>query len=66
MKPDPHARGLPRIRVIALCLAVAGMAGAAFRLGEFLAARIEQIAASQTTAPQAPKVNFGELMAAAR
>jgi hypothetical protein len=49
-----------------ICLALVGMVGVAFSLGESLALRVGQTAALQTQVPQAPNVNFADLMASAR
>jgi len=65
MKTNAAARGILKIRVIVFCLAVVGMAGVGFSLGELLTVRFGQITALQTGSPQAPTVNLGDLMAAA-
>ena len=65
MKTNSFARGILRIRAIVLGLALVGMVGVEFGLGEFLAARCGQYTAAQTEAPQAPSLSFGDLMAAA-
>jgi hypothetical protein len=66
MKTNAAARSLLRIRAIALCLALVGMAGTAFTSGGFLAARFGQNTVCRTDCPPMPNVNLGELMAAAR
>jgi hypothetical protein len=66
MKTNLSAPRLVRIRVIILCLAIAGMAGVELRLGEFLAARLGQTTARQTDSPAAPNVSISDLMAAGR
>jgi hypothetical protein len=65
MKTNIVARGLVRIRVIVICLALIGLVGVEIRLGESLAARFGQITAPQTENPQAPNVSLGDLMATA-
>lgn len=66
MKTNRSARWLVRIRGIMICLALVGMAGVAFRFGEFLSMRVAQPTAPQTQGPQAPNVNFANLIASAR
>ena len=63
MKTNSFARGILKIRVIALCLAIVGLAVVEVGLGESVAARYEQYTAAQ--APQAPNLGIGDLMAAA-
>jgi uncharacterized membrane protein len=65
MKTTRSARWIVRIRGIAICLALVGMVGVAFCLGESLAARIGQTTARQTDRPTAPNVSLSDLMAAA-
>ncbi|MGO8929183.1 MAG: hypothetical protein ACLQU3_20140 [Limisphaerales bacterium] len=66
MKTNRSARRLVRIRGIMLGLALVGMVGVAFWLGESLAARIGQSTAHQTDSPAAPNFSISDLMAAAR
>ncbi len=66
MKTNPAARGILKIRFIALCLAVAGMAGLGFTLGSASAVRVGQATVAQNPGPQPPAMNLGELMAGAR
>jgi hypothetical protein len=66
MKTNSAARWFVRIRVTVLCLAIVGLVGIAFSLGESLAARIGQTSAHQTEGLQAPSVSISDLMAAAR
>ncbi len=65
MKTNPAARALVRIRVVLMCAALAAIVGLEFVVGQSLAARIGQVTASQTEAPQV--LNFGvyDMMAAA-
>jgi hypothetical protein len=48
------------------CLALVALAGIAFTMGESLAARFGQATVYQTEGPQAPNIDLGVLMAAAR
>jgi hypothetical protein len=64
MKTNPFARGILKIRVILFCLAVVGMAGVGFNLGESLTLRLGQTTAPQTGGPQAPSVSLAEALAA--
>jgi uncharacterized membrane protein len=66
MKTNRLALWIVRIRGIMLGLALIGMVGVAFWFGESLAARFGQTTAPQTEGAQAPNVNLGDLMAAAR
>jgi len=65
MKTNPHARGILKIRVIVFCLAVVGIAGVGFRLGESLTVRIGQTTAPQLEGPQALNVSLADGMAMA-
>jgi hypothetical protein len=65
MKTNAFARGILRIRVTVLCLAIVGLVVAEVGLGQSLAARFGQYTAAQTQTPQAPSVSLGELMSAA-
>ena len=66
MKTNPSARGIPKVRVTMLCLALAAIAVAEIRVGESLASRFGQVTASISTTPQAPNIGIVDLMAAAR
>ena len=66
MKTNRSALWIVRIRGIMLGLALIGMVGVAFGLGESLAARFGQTAAHQTDSPAAPSVSTSDLMPAAR
>jgi hypothetical protein len=65
MKTNSFARGILKIRGIVLGLAIVGMVGVEFGLGESLAARFGRYTAAQTQAPQASNLSIGDLMAAA-
>jgi hypothetical protein len=65
MKRHRFARGILKIRVILVCLAVVGMAGVGFSLGASLTERLGQTPAPQTEVPQAPKGTLAEVMGAA-
>jgi hypothetical protein len=64
MKTNPFARGILRIRSIALCLAIVGLVGVEFCACKSLAARYAQYTVAQTGGSQAPSVSLGDLMAA--
>ena len=66
MKTNPIARRILKIRVILFCLAVVGMAGLGFSLGESLTLRLGQTTALRTAGPQAPNVSLADAMAAIR
>jgi hypothetical protein len=66
MKTNSAARWFVGIRGIVICLALVGMVGVAFSLGESLAARFGQSTARQMDSPPAPNVSMSDLMAAAR
>ena len=66
MKTSPIARGILRIRVIVLCLAVVGMAGVGFSLGDSLTVRYGLNSTSQIGSPQAPSLSLADAMAAVR
>jgi hypothetical protein len=65
MKTNSFARGMLRIRTIALSLAIAGLVVVEVALGQFLAAQLGQYTSAQTQTPQAPNLSLGDLMAAA-
>jgi hypothetical protein len=65
MKTNRSALWIVRIRGIMLSLALVGMVGVAFSLGESLALRFGQTTAFQTEDAQAPNVSVGDLLAAA-
>lgn len=66
MKTNHSARRILRIRNIAICLALVGMVGAAFWIGEFLAKRVGQFPPTQTEVLQPPNASFANLIAAAQ
>ena len=66
MKTNASARYLVRIRVIAVCAALAALLGLEFSVSESLAARIGQTTSRQTDGPQAPSVGIADMMAVAR
>jgi len=66
MKTNRAARTILKIRFIVLCVAIVGMAGLGFTLGKSSAVRVGQTTALQCQGPQAPNMNLGDLMAAAR
>jgi hypothetical protein len=65
MKTNSFPPGIIRIRVIALCLAIVGLAVAEVGFGAPLAGRYGQYTAAQSHAPQAPSLSIGDFMAAA-
>jgi hypothetical protein len=65
MKTNPFARGIRRIRLIVLCLAIAALAAVEFRLSGSLA-RFSQTAALQSQGPQFPNVSLDDMLGAAR
>ena len=65
MKTNPFARGILKVRVIVFCLAVVGMVGVGFGLGESVTVRWGQTTDPQAEVPQAPNASFADLMAAA-
>jgi len=66
MKTNRAARVMLKIRFIALCVAVVGMAGLGAKLGESSNVRWVQAAALQVQYPQAPSMSIGDLMVAFR
>ncbi len=64
MKTNSFARRILKIRGIVLALAIVGMVGVEFGLGESLAARFGHTTARQTDNPQAPNVSIGDAVAA--
>jgi hypothetical protein len=66
MKTNRAARVVLKIRFIALCVAVVGMAGVGARLGESSNVRWVQAAAPQVQHPQSPSMSIGDLMVAFR
>jgi hypothetical protein len=66
MKTNTSARGIRRIRIVALCLAIVGIALAEIQVGESLASRFGQITASHPESWQAPSMGLSDLMVAAR
>ena len=65
MKTNSSARWFVRIRGIVMCLALVGMVGFAFSMGESLAARIGTTTARQTDSPATLNASIEDLMAAA-
>lgn len=65
MKTNPFARVILKIRVILFGLAVVGMTGVGFSLGEALTVRLGQTTTPQTTVPQSPNGRLADVMAAA-
>jgi hypothetical protein len=66
MKTDPSARWIVSIRITLLCLCLAGIVAAELWLGQSVAARVGQLTATQTNAPQAPNMDISDLMLAVR
>lgn len=66
MKTSRSARRFVRIRGIVMCLALLGMVGAAFWLGESLAARFPYTTAPQSESWQLPNASLADCLAAAR
>jgi hypothetical protein len=66
MKINSSARRFVKIRSIVFCLALIGMVGIAFSLGEFLAGRVGRIPAPQTEVQPVPNASIADLMFAAR
>jgi hypothetical protein len=66
MKTNSFARGILRIWVVVLCLAVVGMTGVGFSLGESLTVRYGLNNTSQIGGSQAPNVSLADAMAAVR
>ena len=66
MKINGSARWIVRIRGIVIALALFGMVGSAFWLGESVAARFGQTTARQTEPAQFRNFGVGDLVAAAR
>lgn len=66
MKTNRAARSIRKVRFLALCVAIAGMAGLGFTLGKASAVRAGQTSALQCQGQQAPNMSLGNLMPAAR
>ena len=66
MKANSFVRGILRIRVTVLCLAIVGLVVAEVGLGKSLAARMGHITACQTDSPAVPNVSISDLLGAAR
>ena len=49
-----------------LCLALLGMVGIAFKLGEFLAVRVGPPASPKAEIPTSPNVGFADILVAVR
>jgi hypothetical protein len=65
MKTNRTARWAAGIRIVALCLMIATIAGIEFAVSQSLANRVGQIAA-QTDAQQVSTVNIADFIVAAR
>ncbi len=65
MKTKRSARRMAKVRRTVICLALVGMVGVAFWLGQSLGAQVRPPTAPQTQVPQAPKGSLGDLIAAA-
>ena len=63
MKTNPFARSILKIRFILLCVAVLGMAGAGWCLGQTLTVRYGQATVVRAGSVQVPNVSFGDAMA---
>ncbi len=66
MKTNPAARRMLKAQFIALCVAVAAMAGLGLTLGRASAERVAQTTASQDQGRQAPIVALGDMFAGTR
>ena len=66
MKTNHTARWMASVRRLMLGLALAGMVGSTFWLGECLTVRFGQPTARQTEELPAPNVKLGDLVAAVR
>jgi hypothetical protein len=65
MKTNSFVRGILRVRVTVLCLAIVGLVVAEVGFGQSLAARFGQYTAAQPQSQQAPSLSLGDLMSAA-
>ena len=63
MKTNRFARPIVKIRVVVFCLAVVGIAGIGFRLGDFMKERYGQTPVCVFETPQAPNLSLAEAMA---
>ena len=63
MKTNRLARTIVKTRVVVFCLAVVGMAGVGFRLGDFMKERYGQAPVCGLETPQAPNMSLAEAMA---
>ena len=66
MKTNRAARLILKTRFVVFCVAIAGMAGLGFTLGQSPVARLGQTTALQCQGQQAPSMSLGDLLAAAR
>ena len=66
MKTNRSARRVRKLQITLLCLAIAGLAGLEFTVGESLAARFGQVSVRQTEGPQVPNVSLADVMGALR
>jgi hypothetical protein len=65
MKPKSSVRWLARLRVLAVCLLIALVAGIELGLGESMATRVGQTSAGRTDALRVPSVDISDLIVAA-
>ncbi len=63
MKTNKSARKIRKVRNTMFCLAIVGLAGLAFTMGQSLAARFGQATIYQAAGPQAPNAEVGVLFA---
>ncbi len=66
MKTNGSARKVRKARNTIFCLAIVALTGLAFTMGQSLAVRFGQAATYQTQGTQAPNIDLGVLIAAAR
>jgi hypothetical protein len=63
MKTNRFARTILKTRIVVFCLAVVGMAGIGFSLGDYMQERYGQTTACAIRNPQVPNVSLAEAMA---
>ncbi len=66
MKTNRSARKVRKLQIGLICLALAGLAGLEFTLGETLAARFGQTSVRPADGLQAPNVSLSDVMSAMR
>ncbi|HEY9175045.1 MAG TPA: hypothetical protein VI136_22375 [Verrucomicrobiae bacterium] len=66
MKTNRAARIMLKVRFIAICVAVLGMAGVGAKMGKSSNVRWGQAATLQIQYPQPPSLSIGDLMVAVR